>query len=97
MATPRTKDENIIEKVTTDYNIEGAAVGYKWFDLKGHKPLFPFGYGLSYSSFALEGLSAKTGRQRHRGQLQHQEHRQARWQVGGPSVCVAGQRRLGSA
>lgn len=55
----QTKDENIIEKVTTDYNIEGAAVGYKWFDLKGHKPLFPFGYGLSYSSFALEGLSAK--------------------------------------
>jgi beta-glucosidase len=55
----KTKDENIIEKVSTDYNIEGAAVGYKWFDLKGHKPLFPFGYGLSYSSFALEGLSAK--------------------------------------
>ncbi|RZT10166.1 beta-glucosidase [Duganella sp. CF402] len=55
----KTKDENIIEKITTDYNIEGAAVGYKWFDLKGHKPLFPFGYGLSYTSFAYEGLSAK--------------------------------------
>ncbi|MYM67045.1 glycosyl hydrolase [Pseudoduganella sp. FT55W] len=55
----KTKDENIIEKVTTDYNIEGAAIGYKWFDLKGHKPLFPFGYGLSYTSFAYEGLSAK--------------------------------------
>ena len=53
-----TKDENIIEKVATDYNIEGAAVGYKWFDLKGHKPLFPFGYGLSYTSFALSDLSA---------------------------------------
>ncbi|MRW89981.1 glycosyl hydrolase [Duganella sp. FT80W] len=55
----KTKDENIIEKVATDYNIEGAAVGYKWFDLKGHKPLFPFGYGLSYTSFALGELSAK--------------------------------------
>ncbi|SHN12818.1 beta-glucosidase [Duganella sacchari] len=55
----KTKDENIIEKASTDYNIEGAAVGYKWFDLKGHKPLFAFGYGLSYSSFAYEGLSAK--------------------------------------
>jgi len=55
----KTKDENIIEKVATDYNIEGAAVGYKWFDLKGHKPLFPFGYGLSYTSFAYEGLDAK--------------------------------------
>lgn len=55
----KTKDENIIEKTATDYTIEGAAVGYKWFDLKGHKPLFPFGYGLSYSSFALADLNAK--------------------------------------
>jgi beta-glucosidase len=57
----KTKDENILEKVTTDYNIEGAAIGYKWFDLKGHKPLFPFGYGLSYTSFAYSDLSAKAG------------------------------------
>ena len=30
-----------------DYH-EGAAVGYKWFDLKGHKPLFPFGCVRTY-------------------------------------------------
>ncbi|WP_458232552.1 beta-glucosidase [Roseateles sp. P5_E8] len=37
---------------------EGAAVGYKWFDLHGHKPLYAFGHGLSYTSFELGGLKA---------------------------------------
>ena len=38
---------------------EGAAVGYKWYDVKGFEPLWAFGHGLSYTSFALSGLSAQ--------------------------------------
>ncbi len=28
---------------------EGAAIGYKWYDVKGYRPLFAFGHGLSYT------------------------------------------------
>jgi beta-glucosidase len=39
-----------------NYDIEGASVGYKWFDQKGHAPLFAFGHGLSYSTFGYSDL-----------------------------------------
>lgn len=45
------------EMFSVAYN-EGASVGYKWFDAKLLKPLFPFGQGLSYSNFSYSGLRA---------------------------------------
>ncbi|SEP12610.1 beta-glucosidase [Flavobacterium sp. CF108] len=37
---------------------EGILIGYRWFDTKNIAPLYPFGYGLSYTTFAFENAKA---------------------------------------
>jgi beta-glucosidase len=55
---PERSAEGINHKTTYS---EGVYVGYRWFDHANIEPLFPFGYGLSYTQFAYSALSVSRG------------------------------------
>jgi len=41
--------------------VEGAAVGYRWYAQQQLQPLYPFGYGLSYTRFDYANLRVEDG------------------------------------
>jgi beta-glucosidase len=48
------------QNLTAEYK-EGVLVGYRWYDTKKIKPLYSFGYGLSYTTFAYSNLNVIKG------------------------------------
>ena len=60
---PAIPGSSLPEKTPFDVDyVEGPNLGYRWFEAKDLKPLFPFGYGLSYSSFRYANLIVHGGR-----------------------------------
>ncbi|MGD1103961.1 MAG: glycoside hydrolase family 3 C-terminal domain-containing protein [Terriglobia bacterium] len=57
---PETAQHNVhIDFPPFDVNYdEGLKVGYKWFEAEGKEPLFPFGFGLSYTTYSYSRLQA---------------------------------------
>jgi beta-glucosidase len=61
---PRTEDQTPVSQPERYPGINGVAtysekleIGYRWYDAQDQTPLFPFGYGLSYTSFSFSRLT----------------------------------------
>ena len=66
-------------------------VGYRYWTTTGKHPLFPFGFGLSYTTFSFSNLeapsTARFGLDGHR-QLRRDQYRQRRRRGGGAALCL---------
>jgi beta-glucosidase len=61
LASPdRGTDARAIKPFEVQYR-EGSDVGYRWYARQGHKPLFAFGHGLSYTQFDYAKLRVEGG------------------------------------
>lgn len=56
---PKAFNEALIQLYDIPYS-ESVLTGYRWYDAKDMKPLYPFGHGLSYTTFALTKPQVKT-------------------------------------
>jgi beta-glucosidase len=60
-ADPGSGSSYELKSFPIDY-VEGSDVGYRWYEKKGQKPLFAFGHGLSYTSFAYADAAVTGGK-----------------------------------
>jgi beta-glucosidase len=60
-ANPANASSFQLESFPVDY-VEGANVGYRWYEKQRQRPLFAFGHGLSYTSFAYRNPVVTGGR-----------------------------------
>ena len=77
------------ENLTVNY-AEGIYVGYRHLDKNNIEPLFPFGHGLSYTTFGYSDLKVSPAEvapgQPVDGQSHRAQHRRGRRRGGGPAL-----------
>lgn len=55
----RISEKDAVHPNTANFT-EGLLNGYRWFDETGKKPLYPFGFGLSYTEFAYSDMEVQS-------------------------------------